>query len=317
MTDVSIVIPVAPYHADIAQHAILSAQAQTVPCVVIPVYDDESRGAGWARNQGLAQVNTSFVIFLDADDTIDRAFAARCMSVWQPNRYIYSDWMEGTERKNAPACPFVDGSWHVVTTLIPTAYARRVGGFDETLDGAEDTHFYLKLMSAGYCGLRLALPLFNYGDAGQRAKAFVGTQKHTDVLQGFSREFGGTPKMTCCGNNVDIDVPTVGDQQPGDVEAMSLWLGNRQERGKATGRLYPRTGNGKRVWVDPRDVAARPDLWRVTEDEDYPDALEVIGGVFGDGRRVSAEVLPKSTRTRPQADFARVIEAGKQAFSEQ
>ena len=42
MPDVTIVIPCAPYHLDVLARAIASVRAQTVPCEVIPVYEDEA-----------------------------------------------------------------------------------------------------------------------------------------------------------------------------------------------------------------------------------------------------------------------------------
>ena len=74
MGDVSIVIPVATYHKDLAARALASVQVQTAPCIPIVIQDTEGRGAGWARNQGLAQVQTPYVVFLDADDEITPTF---------------------------------------------------------------------------------------------------------------------------------------------------------------------------------------------------------------------------------------------------
>ena len=68
--------------------------------------------------------------------------------------------------------------------------------------------------------------------------------------------------MGCCGDNPQIEqVPAEG--LPGDVLAIATWMGNRRERGRMTGRLYPRTGNGAQVYVDPRDAQAAPQLWHV------------------------------------------------------
>ena len=67
---------------------------------------------------------------------------------------------------------------------------------------------------------------------------------------------------TCCGKSENLDQSPLGQRQAGDVLAAALWGGNRTERGRATGRRYPRTGNGKQVWVDPRDVAAASHLWQ-------------------------------------------------------
>lgn len=324
MADVSIVIPVAPYHREVVQHALWSAHAQTTPCEVIVVEDTDSKGAGWARNQGLARVTTPFTVFLDADDTLQRGFVERTLRAWQPGHYVYTDWQQDGKRVDAPACPFTNGTWHVITTLIPTTYLRDVGGFDETLAVAEDTDLYLKLMSARYCGLHLREPLFTYGTNGQRSRGFVGTAAHRETMDHFTRTYGVKP-MGCCGNNETIVETPVGERLEGDLLAQALWGGNRMERGRASGRLYPRTGNGKVVWVDPRDVAARPDLWRAVEIADdtalEPDVLDVFAEAFAHRLPpapppVPVQAAPAPPRAATAPDFGRVIDAGKAAFGE-
>lgn len=76
--------------------------------------------------------------------------------------------------------------------------------------------------------------------------------------------------MACCGDDPLPVIEPVG-KQSGDVLAIATWMGNRHQRGLASGRLYPRAGNGARMWVDPRDIAVRPNLWReVSETPDIP-----------------------------------------------
>lgn len=75
--------------------------------------------------------------------------------------------------------------------------------------------------------------------------------------------------MACggCGGETDvIDNTPNGEQFEGAVLAQALWGGNQSQRGRITGRQYPRTGNGKRLWVDPRDIDAAPHLFaRIVE----------------------------------------------------
>jgi hypothetical protein len=260
---VTFVIPLAPYHADHLQTALASVRAQTVEADVIVVRDDALRGAGCARNVGLAAVETPFVVFLDADDALAPTFLERCLSVFDHRRYVYTDHWQDDRLVEAPCQPWVNRSWHVVTTLLPTAWVRAVGGFDETLSGGEDTDLYLRLNTSGYCGKRLPEPLFYYGKDGRRAKAFVNGPEFQATLDEFTRRYGGKI-VACngCGENESLDTSPVGERQPGDVLAKALWGGNRSVRGTITGRMYPRTGNGKTEWVDPADIAAAPHLWR-------------------------------------------------------
>lgn len=81
--------------------------------------------------------------------------------------------------------------------------------------------------------------------------------------------------MGCCGDNSQIELPPQGEKLASDVLAVALWGGNQILRGRVTGRMYPRTGNGKLAWVDPRDVAAMPDKWKLAPPEptvDMPQA---------------------------------------------
>ena len=147
----TIIIPVAPYHEALVERAVTSAQLQTVPCTIIQAYDRNGRGPSYTRNRALEQVETDFVVFLDADDWLDPAFVERCLSVWQAGSYVFTDWVEDGEIHSAPARPWCDDQqWHVITTLLPTQAVRDVGGFDD-LPGAEDTELYWALTRAQRC----------------------------------------------------------------------------------------------------------------------------------------------------------------------
>jgi len=258
---VSIITAIAPYHQDISARAIAAASGQTVPVTVLTAYDDHLRGAGYVRNRALERVETPYVTFLDADDTIEPTFCEECLTVVQPDRYVYVDWYEGAVSKVAPDCPYTNGTWHPITTLVPTDWLLRVGGFDETLTGAEDTDLWLKLLSSGCCGIHLKKPLFHYGEQGRRAKAFINSPAYRQTMEHFAQVYGGR-QMSCCGDNIPMEQqPPEG--LPGDVLVQAIWSGNRQERGPISGRLYERTGNGKLTRIDPRDASAQPHLWRL------------------------------------------------------
>lgn len=326
MTDVSIAIPYAPYHEAVVHRATASAQAQTVSCDVIVYEDADGLGAGHARNQLMARVNTPFVVFLDADDWIEPTFVERCIEAYERHhcaRYIFTDWLEEDAVKQAPDCPWTGGTWHCVTTFLPTAWARSVGGFDETLPGAEDSAFYLSLCYKGMCGARLALPLFHYGKEGKRARAFVSSPQYGMIRERISAKFRGLT-MACCGNG-DGATP-MNEKQPGDVLAQALWLGNRTEHGRVSGRMYPRTGNGKELWIDPRDAQVSPHLWRVVEREYVPApvmsayrSVQSLAQALAD-MQPSMPEIPRGApadhahiATRHAPNFERVLRAGYEA----
>lgn len=259
MSDVTLIIPVAPYHTELIDRAAASANAQTVPCEVFVYEDTEMRGAGFARNKALREVVTPFVCFLDADDTIEPTFLERCLSVWKPGHYVYTDFIVETGAIRSSDAPWqpTNGEWHVLTSLLRTEDVRKVGGFDEQVIGGEDTLFYWALTRAGICGIALHEPLFTYGKEGRRAKAFVESEFYAPTMQSLITKYGDA---MCCGgeNPIKSFVP----DQVGDVEAYAMWGGNRRELGIITGRLYPRSGNMKVMSVDPRDVAASPEKWQ-------------------------------------------------------
>lgn len=298
MAELTFLIPIAPYHADIVQRAIDSVLNQTIPCDYRVIEDSESRGAGWARNRLLDNVDSPFVSFLDADDTIEPDFAEQCFRVWlnvnQKNRYVYTNWFNGekiivpespcdmwtTITRNVPPVDanFEDWkqtgntwqkkTWHVITTFIPADYVRRIGGFDELLEGAEDTDFYWRLKVSGICGIHLNAPLFNYlGGFGSRSQKMRSDLILDKESERYFRRYEGL-KIMCCGDPSDIPNKPSNEQQPGDVLLQALWQGNRFERGKATGRIYPYASYPLTFYGSPEDAAKSPHLFaRVTSAE--------------------------------------------------
>lgn len=264
---VTIVTPVAPYHTDLLERCKASVAAQTVDCIHIVVHDVEGRGAGWGRNQGLRQVETPFVVFLDADDQIEPTFLEECLNAYDEQTYVYTDWIQDTQVVDAPECVWKGKAWHCVTALLPTTWVKHINGFDENLTAGEDTHFYMKLTRGGMCGKRLARPLFRYGREGRRSKDFPNSLAYHALMKRLSDEFGGKTMPEecggCGGTNLVLPDQPVNEQQPGMVLAKAVYDGNRRERGRITGTLYPRTGNGKQVWVYPEDAHAEPTKFQI------------------------------------------------------
>lgn len=261
------VIPVADYHAAIVERAIASVHAQTLPCACIVVHDHDHQGAGAARNVGLSQVDTPFVVFLDSDDWVEPDFAEKCLLAYDARHYIYMDWqLEDGGLVRAPSCAWdADGSWHVLTALLPTAAVRAIGGFDERMRGGEDTDLYWHLTRSGLCGKRLPEPLFHYGKQGRRGKAHVDSPEHEAWRFEILRRYGDKP-MACCVDEVITAQFNPGDAQPGDVLASLLREGGRTFVGSATGRFYRKFGNAHQLWMNPADIDANPmEFARVVE----------------------------------------------------
>lgn len=265
MPDITVVIPVAPYHIDLLPRALGSVRAQTTPCAVIPVYDEDGKGAGWARNHGMEQVTTPLVVFLDADDELLPTFAARTLAVYQQTgRYVYTDFRDTDgKRYHTSDCPWMEKRWHAVTTLMPMAWMREIGGFDEDMDYAEDTELYAHLTRTGHCGIRLPEILFIYHKGGLRSKQGEAAEVRERIMREINQRYQ-EKIMGCCGTPPKPSAAL--SAAYGTVKASPAWgMGKRQVIGSRSGKNYGRIDSGYVIDVDVRDAEARPDLWNVLE----------------------------------------------------
>lgn len=338
---VTFIIPIGPEHTEIAQRAIDSALAQSVPCEVKSLIDTAGRGPGWARNTMLRQVTTEFVSFLDADDWVEPTFAEETIAAYQRaggNCYIFVDFigqdgtitetpclnngLNGKPLSTPDRKPYCGGTWHPITTLLPTAWARAVNGFDEQLPAVEDTDLHLKLCTTFRCGVHLARPLFHYTGGGRRSHDFHRSADYDAVMGELTSRYGG--KMGCCGDKTAIAKP-IGEKQPGDVLAMALWHGNRTEFGRVSKRNYPRLSFPRTAWIDPRDAQHSPNLWQVIEQPavNANNGLQSVAEIAQLGmntiRRnpyapptIEPEVPPV---TAPKPDVGRVMSMARKAIS--
>jgi len=269
----SIIIPIGPYHKSIVHDAIASAHAQTIPCEVIVIEDTESKGAGFARNRGLDRATSDHVTFLDADDIIDPRFAEICLGILgqytssgkTDARYAYTDWQgaaNGVHKAPAPCQVWTENTFHLVTTVLPTHYARLIGGFDEVMTGVEDADFYVRLRIAGLCGLHVEAPLVHYRAGGQRSITARASGQEALAKQYMTNRYGGFNLMGCCGDSTQHPLTPDNEPESGDVLAQAQWQGNRRQLGLATGRMYLRTSYPKLLYMAPADIAAAPHMWK-------------------------------------------------------
>lgn len=137
------------------ERAVPSAEALGVPFVTA-----HSDTLQTARNHGLAEVDTEFVCFLDADDELEpgyfdamaqgtadlRAPKVRYMVRGYPNR-LWMPQVAGHRHECEAAC-LEHGNWLVVGTVARTEMVRAVGGWHDW-PFYEDWDLWLRCYQAG------------------------------------------------------------------------------------------------------------------------------------------------------------------------
>lgn len=230
--EISIIIPVGPNHEHYLVDALDSVEAQTFrnwECIVIfdggneqkelelskfifksfpyvkfystlPLDNKKLYGAGYARNLGVNYSQGEFLVFLDADDYLQKRFLELTVSAIKhfDADWIYTDLYTQTIYNEAQynlkineldsqglfhqellkkddtiefVYEYQCDEWDVnslwrdglagITGLYRRSHFDSVNGFDEQ-NNREDWDFHCRLAQAGKCGLRLPLPLYTY-----------------------------------------------------------------------------------------------------------------------------------------------------------
>ncbi len=138
----------------------------------IRVIRQANGGLPAARNAGVRATDTAFFVPLDADDTLEPEFIARLqprLSADSSLGYAYSQVRYFGASHGEWRCPPYDPLRLLVDNLsAATALVRRqafdeVGGYSADLvHGFEDWDFWIALLAAGYHGVCVPEPLFNY-----------------------------------------------------------------------------------------------------------------------------------------------------------
>jgi glycosyltransferase involved in cell wall biosynthesis len=138
----------------------------------IRVIRQENRGLAAARNAGFAAAAAEFVLPLDCDDTLEPPFLTETCAAL---RAAPADvGFVGTDMRLAGALNEVverrfDGFTQLFRNqlsycmLLRKSAWRAVGGYNETMrEGYEDWEFNVHLIAAGFRGIDIERPLFNY-----------------------------------------------------------------------------------------------------------------------------------------------------------
>lgn len=223
---ISVIIPVGPGHEKIVVDAIDSVVAQTFNRWEIVIVNDSGselywnpvfatildtsgkRGPSVARNVGIRASKANLFVPLDADDYLQPECLERMYEVWkQEGGYVYTDWYSQENKAIHHTVEFncedvLKQLTHAVTALYPKQAWEKVGGFDEAMQGWEDWDFIIALNSLGYCGVRLADPLFVYRvHTGNRRESMYHKRDELkkEIFRKWSRYYTSGEKLMSCG----------------------------------------------------------------------------------------------------------------------
>lgn len=308
---ISVIIPVGPNHRQHLPLALKSVQAQTYQPIETIVVDDSGEepkladswytiiatsgrtGASHARNLGLKMARGQWVVFLDADDTLLARALEHLITAAQAGdaSYYYGDWWNvwGDQQRyyQAPEYEqtrFLRHNLHVVTALYPTQIAKRLGGFDESMQGYEDWEFNVRLAVYGYCGKRVPKPILAYRiDQGYRREWSRRNEKEliAFVHTRYQAFVNGRKMAMCCGaksshsGNATFPMHVGGQTIMNSEDAVRMeyigpndgFIPYRNAFG-GSGRVY-RGGSGSYRYIDadPRDVEflLNTGVWRLVD----------------------------------------------------
>jgi glycosyltransferase involved in cell wall biosynthesis len=119
------------------QRALPSVLAQTAPCEVIHVHGPSLHEA---RNEGAARAGGEWLVFLDADDELDRHYVAAMLDavdagagerLFQPATLGVVEGVEDDAPVLLPERPLLEANYLVIGTMVAAAQFSRVGGFGD------------------------------------------------------------------------------------------------------------------------------------------------------------------------------------------
>ncbi len=139
---------------------------------VINVIFQENLGPAAARNTGVKNSNSEFILFLDSDDRLKPEYIDEGIYALNENKQagvVYANAIAfgDASRTNFTAQPF-DITELLIQNYIPMCAVLRkkawedVGGIDENLIQYEDWEFWIRIYKAGWKFIFINKPMFEY-----------------------------------------------------------------------------------------------------------------------------------------------------------
>jgi peptidoglycan/xylan/chitin deacetylase (PgdA/CDA1 family)/glycosyltransferase involved in cell wall biosynthesis len=160
------------------------------------------RGPSAARNTGISQTSSPYVVLLDGDDLLEPAYFERAAGMLDgdPALAFVSCGMTsfGASAETwFPAAPEIVVSLATGVVHISSMFRREVwkavGGFDEGFVGYEDVDFWTSVLEHGYRGLVLPEPLLQYRvRPGSMNQAAMQHHRHLHLMRRFYRKHWST-----------------------------------------------------------------------------------------------------------------------------
>lgn len=137
-----------------AQNALNSVRCQTKQPQYLVHYHGDT--LAHARNEGAKVGRSQWLIFLDADDTLDHKYIEAMVThddgttLRQPATLgVYPDGSEDSEAVLIPERPLRVSNYLIIGTMCLREQFMDVGGFDEGLPVLEDWDLWLRISKAG------------------------------------------------------------------------------------------------------------------------------------------------------------------------
>lgn len=145
-----------------------------------------TEGVSSARNAGLARITAPLVFPLDHDDLLEDYVLKTAVEALEANRecrMVYGDieLLTGDSRRIVEAPPFSfnllkQALFLPVGSMHYTEDARKIGGWSPDMDqGLEDWEYWMRLVEAGVCGLRIEKVMYTYRRHAEGRLAFLRT----------------------------------------------------------------------------------------------------------------------------------------------